>query len=128
MKVLVIGNGGREHALRWKLQRSPSVTEVFTATSDYVHTAESLGADLTVVGPEVPLVEGVVDQFRQRRMPIVGPTAANAALEGSKTYSKQLMQKLGIPTAASYVAVEPGLLEVRRQLPDRSENRRFSGR
>ena len=96
---MVIGNGGREHALRWRLERSPSVTRIYKATSDYVHTAQSLGVDLTVVGPEVPLVEGVVDQFRARGMPIVGPTAANAALEGSKIHSKRFMEKLGIPTA-----------------------------
>ena len=99
MKVLVIGNGGREHALRWKLEMSPSVTAVYSATSDYVQSAEKLEVDLTVVGPEAPLVAGVVDQFRERRMPIVGPTAANAALEGSKIHSKRFMEKLGIPTA-----------------------------
>ena len=69
------------------------------STSDYVQLAESLGIDLTVVGPEVPLVAGVVDQFRARGMAIVGPTAKNAALEGSKIHSKRFMQKLGIPTA-----------------------------
>jgi phosphoribosylamine--glycine ligase len=78
---------------------SPSVTAVYSATSDYVQSAEKLDVDLTVVGPEAPLVAGVVDQFRERRMPIVGPTAANAALEGSKIHSKRFMEKLGIPTA-----------------------------
>jgi phosphoribosylamine---glycine ligase len=67
--------------------------------ADYVQLAESLGIDLTVVGPEVPLVAGVVDQFRARGMAIVGPTAENAALEGSKIHSKRFMEKLGIPTA-----------------------------
>jgi phosphoribosylamine--glycine ligase len=67
--------------------------------SDYVQLAESLGIDLTVVGPEVPLVAGIVDQFRARGMAIVGPTAKNAALEGSKIHSKRFMEKLGIPTA-----------------------------
>lgn len=67
--------------------------------SDYVQLAEEVGADLTVVGPEVPLVAGVVDQFRARNMAIVGPTAQNAALEGSKIHSKRFMAKLGIPTA-----------------------------
>jgi phosphoribosylamine--glycine ligase len=99
VKVLVIGNGGREHALRWRLERSPSVTAVYSTTSDYVQSAEKLAVDLTVVGPEAPLVAGVVDQFRALRMPIVGPTAANAALEGSKIHSKRFMEKLGIPTA-----------------------------
>ncbi|MDP9171607.1 MAG: phosphoribosylamine--glycine ligase [Acidobacteriota bacterium] len=101
MKVLVIGSGGREQALCWRLQRSPSVQSVIRAgDADYVQIAERLGIDLTVVGPEAPLVAGVVDQFRERGLPIVGPTAANAALEGSKIYSKRFMQKLGVPTAA----------------------------
>ena len=100
MKVLVIGNGGREHALRWRLERSPSVRAVYRADSlNYVQFAEREGIDLTVVGPEGPLVDGVVDQFRERGLAIVGPTAENAALEGSKIHSKRLMEKLGIPTA-----------------------------
>ena len=101
MKVLVIGNGGREHALRWRLEGSPSVTQVFSATSDYVNFAEERAVDLTIVGPEVPLVAGVVDEFRARGLAIVGPTAANAALleDASKIYSKRFMERLGIPTA-----------------------------
>ena len=113
MKTLVIGGGGREHALAWKLRKSPSVKAVYAvpgnpgvaevaeccSSTDYVQLAESLAIDLTVVGPEVPLVGGVVDQFRARGMAIVGPTAANAALEGSKIHSKRFMEKLGIPTA-----------------------------
>lgn len=113
MKTLVIGGGGREHALAWRLRNSASVTEVHAvpgnpgiasvgkchSSSDYVQLAESLGIDLTVVGPEVPLVGGIVDQFRARGMAIVGPTAHNAALEGSKIHSKRFMEKLGIPTA-----------------------------
>jgi phosphoribosylamine--glycine ligase len=113
VKTLVIGGGGREHALAWRLQRSPSVTEVHAApgnpgivgvaechsTSDYVQLAEGLGIDLTVIGPEAQLVAGIVDQFRARGMAIVGPTAVNAALEGSKIHSKRFMEKLGIPTA-----------------------------
>jgi phosphoribosylamine--glycine ligase len=113
VKTLVIGGGGREHALAWRLQRSPSVKAVHAApgnpgtasvaechsASDYVQLAEGLGIDLTVVGPEVPLVAGIVDQFRARGLAIVGPTAKNAALEGSKIHSKRFMEKLGIPTA-----------------------------
>ncbi len=113
MKTLVIGGGGREHALAWRLQRSPSVNTVHAApgnpgiaevaechsTDNYVQLAKELAIDLTVVGPEVPLVAGVVNQFRAKGMAIVGPTAKNAALEGSKIHSKQFMQKLGIPTA-----------------------------
>jgi phosphoribosylamine--glycine ligase len=113
VKVLVIGGGGREHALAWRLKKSPSVTEVHISpgnpgiaavgtcdtTSDYVKLAGSLGIDLTVVGPEAPLVAGVVDQFRALGMAIVGPTAENAALEGSKVHSKRFMKRIGVPTA-----------------------------
>jgi len=113
MKTLVIGGGGREHALAWRLAKSPSVKEVHAAPgnpgiaaigechteSDYVQLAERLRVDLTVVGPEGPLVAGVVDQFRARGMAIVGPSAENAALEGSKIHSKRFMERVGIPTA-----------------------------
>ena len=113
VKVLVIGGGGREHALAWRLRKSPSVKEVHVtpgnpgiasvatlhSSQDYVQLAESLGVDLTVVGPEAPLVAGVVDQFRARGMAIVGPTAENAALEGSKVHSKRFMERIGVPTA-----------------------------
>jgi phosphoribosylamine--glycine ligase len=118
VKTLVIGGGGREHALAWRLRQSPSVTEVHAATgnpgiatvatchaacqatADYVALAQGLSIDLTVVGPEVPLVAGVVDQFRAKGLAIIGPVAANASLEGSKIHSKRFMAKLGIPTAA----------------------------
>ena len=114
----MIGGGGREHALAWRLRQSPSVTEVHAATgnpgiatvatchaacqatADYVALAQGLSIDLTVVGPEVPLVAGVVDQFRAKGLAIIGPVAANASLEGSKIHSKRFMAKLGIPTAA----------------------------
>ena len=115
MKVLVIGSGGREHALAWQLAKSPSIQRVYASPgnpgvaevaeceihseSDYVKLVEDLGIDLTVVGPEAPLVAGVVDRFRDRGRPIVGPTAANAKLEGSKIHSKRFMEKLGVPTA-----------------------------
>ncbi len=111
MRILVIGSGGREHALAWKLQQSGHI--VFTApgnpgtagvgqnllTTDYLGAAESIAADLTVVGPEPPLVAGVVDQFRSAGKLIVGPTQANARLEGSKLFSKQFMEQAAIPTA-----------------------------
>ncbi len=113
MKALVIGSGGREHALAWKLKNSPSVKALYAmpgnpgigqvaachAVKDYVQFAEANSIDLTVVGPEVPLVAGVVDRFRERGLAIVGPTAENAALEGSKVHSKRFMEKLGVPTA-----------------------------
>jgi phosphoribosylamine--glycine ligase len=113
LKILLIGSGGREHALGWRLKLSPSVRELHAAPgnpglaeiatlhsdSDYVQLARVIGVDLTVVGPEAPLVAGIVDRFRTEKMPIVGPVAVNARLEGSKVYSKQFMQRLGIPTA-----------------------------
>jgi phosphoribosylamine--glycine ligase len=113
VKVLVIGGGGREHALAWRLKKSASVAEVYAApgnpgiaqiaacesSSDYVQLVQTLGIDLTVVGPEAPLVAGVVDTFRSRGFPIVGPVAENAALEGSKVHSKRFMERLGVPTA-----------------------------
>ncbi len=113
MKILLIGSGGREHALGWRLAQSPAVTRLFAApgnpglaaiaqlhaAGDFVDLADHLHVDLTVVGPEAPLVDAIVDQFRSRNMPIVGPVAANARLEGSKVHSKRFMQDHGIPTA-----------------------------
>jgi len=111
MKVLVIGSGGREHALCWKLAQSRGV-EVFACPGnpgmarvgtcmpgDPFDAAVALGADLTVVGPEAPLVAGIVDRFRARGMKIVGPTAEAAQLEGSKVYAKEFFRAHGIPTA-----------------------------
>lgn len=113
MKVLVIGSGGREHALCWKLAQSHRLSELYAVpgnpgikqvakcleTSDYLEAAESINADLTVVGPEAPLAAGIVDQFRARGRLIVGPTAAAARLESSKVFAKELMTRAGIPTA-----------------------------
>lgn len=118
MKILVIGGGGREHALAWRLSRSASVTglhaapgnpgiaEIATchAETDFLALAQALAVDLTVVGPEAPLVAGIVDRFRWHNMPIVGPDARNAALEGSKIHAKRFMQKLGVPTARFHTA------------------------
>ena len=113
MKILVIGSGGREHALCWKLTQSPKTTALYAApgnpgiaqaatclaTADYLAVAESIDADLTVVGPEGPLAAGVVDQFRAKGRRIVGPTAAAACLESSKAFAKEFMMRAGIPTA-----------------------------
>jgi phosphoribosylamine--glycine ligase len=118
MKVLVIGSGGREHALAWRLAQSPSVERVYglpgnpgiaqvaecLPTGDALAAAEAVGADLTVVGPEAPLVEGIVDRFRAAGRRIVGPTAAAARLEASKIYAKYFMQQRNIPTGAFVVA------------------------
>jgi phosphoribosylamine---glycine ligase len=117
MKILVIGSGGREHALCWKLAQSqvvevyacpgnPGMARVGTCVpGDPLDAALRIGADLTVVGPEVPLVAGVVDAFRARGLRIVGPNAEAAQLEGSKIFAKNFFVQRGIPTAA-YVTVE----------------------
>lgn len=119
MKVLIIGAGGREHALAWCIARSPEVERVYAvpgnpgiarvadclpagdgSPSAYLAVAESVDADLTVVGPEAPLVAGVADAFRARGRAIFGPTAAAARLEGSKIFAKNFLMQSGIPTAA----------------------------
>lgn len=113
MNILVVGAGGREHALCWKLAQSPKTSALYAApgnpgmaglatclaTTDYLAAAESINADLTVVGPEIPLAAGIVDQFRAQGRRIVGPTAAAARLESSKAFAKELMLRAGIPTA-----------------------------
>jgi phosphoribosylamine--glycine ligase len=119
VKILVIGGGGREHAIAWRLALeghrivcapgNPGTAEFAAnyATTHYL----SLESDLTVVGPEAPLVAGVVDQFRAVGRPIVGPTQDAARLEASKIHSKEFMQRVGIPTARFLRAqtVEEGL-------------------
>ena len=114
MKVLVIGSGGREHALVWKLRQSPRVTKVYCAPGNggIAQEAECLAADvrsldsivavanqvqpdLTVVGPEMPLTLGVVDEFQRRGWPAFGPTRAAAQLESSKSFAKQFMNSAG---------------------------------
>jgi phosphoribosylamine--glycine ligase len=113
MKILVVGSGGREHALCWKLAQSPKTSALYAApgnpgiaqvatclaTADYFAAAKSIDADLTVVGPETPLAAGIVDQFRAEGLRIVGPTAAAARLESSKAFAKELMLRASIPTA-----------------------------
>ncbi|HWD21978.1 MAG TPA: phosphoribosylamine--glycine ligase [Burkholderiales bacterium] len=118
MKLLVIGSGGREHAIAWKLAQSPRVQKVFvapgnggtatesglqnvgiTAIADLVAFARSENVQLTVVGPEAPLAAGVVDAFRDAGLRIFGPTRAAAQLESSKDFAKSFMARHGIPTA-----------------------------
>jgi phosphoribosylamine--glycine ligase len=122
MKVLVVGQGGREHALAWKLARSESVTDVYCAPgnagiaedatcvdiapadiSALVSFAKDTPIDLTVVGPEAPLVDGLVDAFAEAGLSAFGPSAAAAALEGSKAYAKEIMHRGNVPTADSTV-------------------------
>ena len=107
VKILVIGSGGREHALCWKLAQSPTTTALYASPGNpgmaqvatCVATPESVDVDLTVVGPEAPLAEGIVDRFREKGRRIVGPTAAAARLEASKAFAKEFMVRAGIPTA-----------------------------
>jgi phosphoribosylamine--glycine ligase len=118
MRILVIGSGGREHALAWKLAQSPGV-ELFASPGNpgmaqvasclpggaYLEIAEHVDADLTVVGPEAPLVDGIVDEFRARGKRIIGPDRKAAQLEGSKAFAKDFLRQSRMPTAA-YVTVE----------------------
>jgi phosphoribosylamine--glycine ligase len=121
MKILVIGGGGREHALVWKLKQSPLVEKIFCVpgnggiateaecvaadTGDVaaiVALAERIHPELTIVGPELPLVNGLTDAFRERNWPIVGPSKQAAQLEGSKIFSKEFLLRHNIPTAKMY--------------------------
>ncbi|PJK06994.1 phosphoribosylamine--glycine ligase [Lysobacteraceae bacterium NML71-0210] len=138
MKILVIGSGGREHALAWKLAQSARVTEVLvapgnagTASEDkcrnvavaatnidaLLQLAQDEGVALTVVGPEAPLVAGVVDRFRAAGQRIFGPTATAAQLEGSKAFAKDFLARHGIPTAfyAVHEDVDAALAYVREK-------------
>ncbi len=119
MKVLSVGGGGREHALAWRLRQSQEVSELIAAPgnpgiahdarclptpsslSGYAALAEAEHADLTVVGPEATLVDGIVDVFTARGLPIVGPSQAAARLEGSKIFAKEFFLRAGIPSARS---------------------------
>ena len=96
IKVLVIGGGGREHALAWKISESPIVEKDIDGLARF---AKSNGIDLTVVGPEGPLVAGVTDRFQKDGLRIFGPTAAAAELEGSKSFTKDFLSRHNIPTA-----------------------------
>jgi phosphoribosylamine---glycine ligase len=125
MKILVIGGGGREHALVWKLKQSARVEKIWCAPGNggivedaecvavdagdvagLVALAEKIAPDLTVVGPELPLVNGISDVFMQRNWPIVGPSQQAAQLEGSKIFSKEFLLRHNIPTAKMYGAYD----------------------
>ena len=132
MNILIIGNGGREHALAWKVRQSPLVDKVFVAPGNagtaqengvenvaisatdvpaLVEFAKANQIDLTIVGPEAPLVIGVVDAFRANGLKIFGPTQAAAQLEGSKAFTKDFLARHQIPTAEyqNFTEVEPAL-------------------
>ena len=134
MKILVIGSGGREHALVWKLRQSPRVAKVYCAPGNggiaaeaeclaadvkrlesLVDVAERIRPDLTVVGPELPLTLGIVDEFTRRGWKIFGPTREAARLESSKSFAKQFMQRHQIPTA--HYAICKSMDEIRDALP-----------
>ncbi len=119
MKVLIVGQGGREHALAWKIKQSPLVRKIYVSPGnagtsllgenikfpdqgyqDLLNWAIRAGIDLTVIGPEQPLVEGLVDMFTAKGLLVFGPTKAAAVLEGSKIFAKELMVEADVPTAA----------------------------
>jgi phosphoribosylamine--glycine ligase len=136
MKILIVGSGGREHALAWSSSRAPGVEHVYVAPGNAGTAAESgienvaipvsdldalltfaaeQAIDLTIVGPEDPLVNGIVDRFTSAGLACFGPSAAAAQLEGSKVFAKDFMKKHGIPTAAygSFTEVEPAIRFIR---------------
>ncbi|MGB8653562.1 MAG: phosphoribosylamine--glycine ligase [Candidatus Acidiferrales bacterium] len=121
MKILVLGSGGREHAIVWKLKQKTPGARVWCAPGNSgiakdaecvpldlkdakaaADLAEKIGAELTIVGPELPLVHGVADEFSRRGLALLGPVQKAAQLEGSKVFAKQFMERHGIPTAAVY--------------------------
>ena len=129
MKLLVVGSGGREHALAWKVASSPKVSRVFVApgnagtavepkvenvpipatdTDRLLRFAREREVDLTLVGPEAPLVAGIADRFRREGLPCLGPGRAAARLEGSKVFAKAFMARHGVPTASYRVFEESG--------------------
>jgi len=120
MKLLLVGSGGREHALAWKLKESPHLTHLFCAPGNagmarlgtcvpikadditgLLAFAHDMHIDLTVVGPEAPLAAGIVDVFQKENLPVFGPTRAAAQIEASKSFAKTIMRRQGIPTAAA---------------------------
>jgi phosphoribosylamine---glycine ligase len=126
VRVLVVGSGGREHALAWALSRSPTLTELHAAPGNpgiaalgrchpvraedgesLLALARSLEADLVVVGPEAPLVAGVADHLRHSGVAVFGPGAAAARIEGSKTFAKELMRDAGVATAETLAVARP---------------------
>jgi phosphoribosylamine--glycine ligase len=138
MKVLIVGSGGREHALAWKCIQSDKVTEVIVAPGNagtqleagirnaavsaedidgLLELAKAESVELTIIGPEVPLVAGIADKFREHGLACFGPTADAAQLEGSKAFTKDFLRRHNIPTAAyeTFTELEPALAYIREQ-------------
>ncbi|MBU3844088.1 MAG: phosphoribosylamine--glycine ligase [Candidatus Anaerobiospirillum pullicola] len=138
MRVLVVGNGGREHALAWRAAQSPLAEIVYVAPGNpgtkhepkmenvdidvmdiqgLVNFAQKAAIDLTIVGPEAPLVAGIVDAFKSAKLKIFGPSAAAAQLEGSKSFTKDFLKRHNIPTAAYevFTEVEPAIAYIKEQ-------------
>ena len=130
MKILVVGNGGREHAILWKLRQDAPAAELFitrgnggtgelatalpldaTDTNSIAGWAEAHGVDLTVVGPEAPLADGIADVFERRGLPLFGPKREATAIESSKAFAKDLMREAGVPTAAYETFRDPAKAE-----------------
>jgi phosphoribosylamine--glycine ligase len=126
VKVLLVGSGGREHALAWKLSQAPELEELHAAPGNpgiaaigrchpvraedaegLLALAGSLGSDLVVVGPEAPLVAGVADELRHAGVPVFGPSAEGARIEGSKAFAKEVMGAAGVPTAETLSIARP---------------------
>ena len=126
MRVLVVGSGGREHALAWKLAQSPGLTELHAAPGNpgiasvatchpiraedaegLLGLARSLEVDLVVIGPELPLVLGLADALRRFGFLVFGPSAAAARIEGSKTFAKEVMAAAGVPSASRLAIARP---------------------
>jgi len=136
MKVLIIGSGGREHAIAWKISKSQKVNKIYaipgnpgiaqigtcidiplTEIEKIADFAKEEGIDLTVVGPEAPLVAGIVDAFEKRGLKIFGPSKEAARLEGSKVFSKEMMKEFGVPTADFKVFDNPD--EAKKYIKDK---------
>ena len=126
VKVLLVGSGGREHALAWKLSQSPELEELHAAPGNpgiaqlgtchpihaedgesLIELARNLPADLVVVGPEAPLVAGVADELRMAGISVFGPSAAAARIEGSKAFAKEIMRDAGVPAAQTMSVARP---------------------
>ncbi len=133
MKILIVGSGGREHALAWKIRQSPQVNELYCApgnagtesvattvplkatdTEGLLRFAVDRGIDLTVIGPEQPLVNGIVDRFQEQGLAVFGPSSQAARLEGSKAFAKDFMRRHAIPTARYATFSRPTLREAER--------------